>query len=314
MTANNTFKQLSTNSGNSYIKVGNLFGINDGINATLFDVIRAHLDKDCPLNEEVKSVEEAKYGEFKRPSPFSNGAKYHVGPPGYYTRIDNRLWLGEKRPSLEELMNKHLDELTRRRAEMEEWVKKLQENAEINTRNQSASLINLKTQIQQLTKEFHTKAANEINNSSFDHCKAVYTDKKTTHDNRQHERKRGKIQGYDPKGSRQWKEDPQKDVERLESNLKTRGRPKLRWEDRLKMDMKELRLSEDMTSDRNAWLVAFLADKSLFFHLVASPGRGRIYLHFTSPIARSGGIGYVVVVVVKSSFEEESNAQGSLLS
>ncbi|GKE56624.1 hypothetical protein Tco_1495809 [Tanacetum coccineum] len=32
-----------------------------------------------------------------------------------------------------------------------------------------------------------------------------------------------------------------------------RGRPKLRWEYRLKMDMKELRLSEDMTSDRNAW-------------------------------------------------------------
>ncbi|GKC30685.1 hypothetical protein Tco_1037979, partial [Tanacetum coccineum] len=32
-----------------------------------------------------------------------------------------------------------------------------------------------------------------------------------------------------------------------------RGRPKLRLEDRLKMDMKELRLSEDMTSDRNVW-------------------------------------------------------------
>ena len=31
-----------------------------------------------------------------------------------------------------------------------------------------------------------------------------------------------------------------------------RGRPKLRWEDRLKMDLKELMLSEDMTSDRNA--------------------------------------------------------------
>ncbi|GJU40428.1 hypothetical protein Tco_1193385 [Tanacetum coccineum] len=36
-------------------------------------------------------------------------------------------------------------------------------------------------------------------------------------------RKRGKIQGYDPKGSRQWKEDPQKDVELFESNLKTRS-------------------------------------------------------------------------------------------
>nr|GEU56072.1 integrator complex subunit 11 [Tanacetum cinerariifolium] len=70
-----------------------------------------------------------------------------------------------------------------------------------------------------------------------------------------------------------------------------RGRPKLRWEDRLKMDMKELRLSEDMTSDRNAWrdririnraaldvdsiidkivvlrLVAFLADRSLLWPL-----------------------------------------------
>ncbi|GKF65349.1 zinc knuckle CX2CX4HX4C containing protein [Tanacetum coccineum] len=105
----------------------------------------AHLDKDFPLNEEVKSIKEGKYGKFGRPSPFSNGAKYCVGLPGYYTRIDNRPSFGEKRPSLEELRNKHLEESTRRRAEMEEWVKKLQENDEINTRNQSASLKNLET-------------------------------------------------------------------------------------------------------------------------------------------------------------------------
>ncbi|GKD03169.1 putative ribonuclease H-like domain-containing protein [Tanacetum coccineum] len=102
------------------------------------------------LKEEVKSIEEAKFGEFRRPSLFSNGAKYRVGPPGYYTRIDNCPQVGEKRPSLEELMNK------------------LQENAEINTRNQAASLKNLETQIEQLTKEFHTKAANEINSPSLD--------------------------------------------------------------------------------------------------------------------------------------------------
>ncbi|GJZ18785.1 hypothetical protein Tco_0555375 [Tanacetum coccineum] len=30
-------------------------------------------------------------------------------------------------------------------------------------------------------------------------------------------------------------------------------RPKLRWEDRVKHDMKELLLSEDKTSDRNEW-------------------------------------------------------------
>ncbi|GJY96902.1 hypothetical protein Tco_0513812 [Tanacetum coccineum] len=56
----------------------------------------------------------------RRPSPFSNGAKYHIAPPGYYTCIDNRPPFREKRPSLEELMNKHLEESTRRRAEMEE--------------------------------------------------------------------------------------------------------------------------------------------------------------------------------------------------
>ncbi|GJV65766.1 hypothetical protein Tco_1476594 [Tanacetum coccineum] len=35
--------------------------------------------------------------------------------------------------------------------------------------------------------------------------------------------------------------------------LRRRGRPKLGWEDRVKHDMKELLLSEDMTFDRNEW-------------------------------------------------------------
>ncbi|GJW30094.1 zinc knuckle CX2CX4HX4C containing protein [Tanacetum coccineum] len=88
------------------------------------------LDKECPLNEEVKQVEEAKYGEFGRPAPFnrSNGAKYRVGRPGYYTYTDSRPPYGEKRPSLEELMNKHLEESARRSMEMNEWIKKLQES------------------------------------------------------------------------------------------------------------------------------------------------------------------------------------------
>ncbi|GJT35673.1 hypothetical protein Tco_0926092 [Tanacetum coccineum] len=96
-----------------------------------------HLDKECPLNEEVKQLEEVKYGEFRRSAPFngSNRAKFRVGPPGYYTRTDNRPPYGEKRPSLEELMNRHQEESARRSTKMKEWFKKLQENAEINTRN-----------------------------------------------------------------------------------------------------------------------------------------------------------------------------------
>ncbi|GKA41690.1 hypothetical protein Tco_0734350 [Tanacetum coccineum] len=60
----------------------------------------AHLDKECPLNKEVKGVEEVKYGEFRRPFNGGNRAKYRVGLLGYYTRVDNRPPFGEKKASL----------------------------------------------------------------------------------------------------------------------------------------------------------------------------------------------------------------------
>ena len=43
--------------------------------------------------------------------------------------------------------------------------------------------------------------------------------------------------------------------------LRRRGIPKLRWGDRLKLDMKELGLSEDMTSDRNTWRIRIMIDE-----------------------------------------------------
>ena len=47
---------------------------------------------------------------------------------------------------------------------------------------------------------------------------------------------------------------PVRRVEELRvDGLRRRGRPKLRWEDRLRLDMKELLLTEDMISDRNEW-------------------------------------------------------------
>ncbi|GJU85245.1 hypothetical protein Tco_1292791 [Tanacetum coccineum] len=80
-----------------------------------------HLDKECPLTEEVKRVEEVKHG-FRRPSANNAGnrAIYHVGPLGYYTRVDNRLPFDERKSSLEETINKHIEESTKRRVETEE--------------------------------------------------------------------------------------------------------------------------------------------------------------------------------------------------
>ncbi|GKG19916.1 hypothetical protein Tco_0377015, partial [Tanacetum coccineum] len=118
-----------------------------------------HLDKDCPINEEVKQVEEVRYGEFGRTSPFNgnNRGKFRVGPHGYYTKIDNHPSYGKKRQSLEELLVKHYEKSARRSTKMEVWIKKLQENAGINTRNQRVSLKNLETQIEQLTKELRSR-------------------------------------------------------------------------------------------------------------------------------------------------------------
>nr|GEW71481.1 hypothetical protein [Tanacetum cinerariifolium] len=84
----------------------------------------------------------------------------------------------------------------------------------------------------------------------------------------------------------------------LVDGLRRKSRPKLRWEDRLKLDMKELLLSEDMTSDMNAW-----RDRITHFHLPEvfleavyllsklPESRGRICLHSTYVIPCSGGIG-----------------------
>ncbi|GJV65405.1 hypothetical protein Tco_1476233 [Tanacetum coccineum] len=124
--------------------------------------IGAHLNKECPIHEEVKSIEEVKYEEFGRtfPNNRGNGARYHVGPPGYYIRLDNRPPFVEKKLSLEELMNKHIEESTRKRTKTEDWMKKLQESTDLKTRNQNASLKNLETQIEQLAKDYQAKDAN----------------------------------------------------------------------------------------------------------------------------------------------------------
>ncbi|GJZ15110.1 hypothetical protein Tco_0550787 [Tanacetum coccineum] len=64
-------------------------------------------------------TKEARYGEFGRTTSFnrSNGGKFHVGPPGYYTKIDNRPPYAERRQSLEELLAKHQEESARRKCQ-----------------------------------------------------------------------------------------------------------------------------------------------------------------------------------------------------
>ncbi|GKD69888.1 retrovirus-related pol polyprotein LINE-1, partial [Tanacetum coccineum] len=96
-------------------------------------------------------------------------------------------------------------------------------------------------------------------------------------------------------------------VRRIEAMLveesRKRGRPKLRWEDRLKKNMKELLLSEDMTFDRNAWrdririsgCCCLLCAGMLVCYACAAcralvpGGRGRICLRSPPPYLASAG-------------------------
>nr|GFD04656.1 hypothetical protein [Tanacetum cinerariifolium] len=80
------------------------------------------LDKECPLNEEVKKVEKVNYGEFGLPDPFneSKGAKFYIGPPGYYIHTNNQTPFEEKRLNLVETINKYMEEATKRQVEKDE--------------------------------------------------------------------------------------------------------------------------------------------------------------------------------------------------
>ncbi|GKD05175.1 hypothetical protein Tco_1180149 [Tanacetum coccineum] len=79
-------------------------------------------------------------------------------------------------------------------------------------------------------------------------------------------------------------------VRRVESlvvdGLRRRGRPKLRWEDRVKHDMKELLLSEDMTSDRNEWRARIRVSACLFGLVLCGLGYAMFLFAFSVSLPR----------------------------
>nr|GFA58975.1 hypothetical protein [Tanacetum cinerariifolium] len=109
---------------------------------------RAHIDKDFPLNEEVKSVEEVKYGEFDRPFPNNNrnDGRFNIG--GYDQPLS-----GERRPSLTEIINKHMEEASKRHVEQDEWPKKFYESTKTSREAYDKIIQGLETKVKTLTNE-----------------------------------------------------------------------------------------------------------------------------------------------------------------
>ncbi|GJX48042.1 hypothetical protein Tco_0273232 [Tanacetum coccineum] len=86
----------------------------------------AYLDKDRPLNEEVKGMEEVKYGEFSRPFP-NNKYDGRFNKGGYDQPLS-----GEKRPSLTEIISKNMEEASKIQAEQDKWLKKFYKSTKAN--------------------------------------------------------------------------------------------------------------------------------------------------------------------------------------
>ncbi|GJY66057.1 hypothetical protein Tco_0468295 [Tanacetum coccineum] len=127
----------------------------------------AHLDKECPLNEGVKSMEEVKYGEFGRPFPNNNknDGRFNKGASGY-----DQPSLGERRPNLTEIINKYMKEVAKRHVEQDEWLKKLYQNTETNREAHEKIIQGLETKVRTLTNEVEGRT----NGGKFEECKAIW--------------------------------------------------------------------------------------------------------------------------------------------
>ncbi|GKB50023.1 hypothetical protein Tco_0900776 [Tanacetum coccineum] len=96
-----------------------------------------HLDKDCPLNEEVKQVKEVRYGELGRTMPFNmnnGGGKI-----------------------LAETIKKYIKEASMRQVKQEEWLKTFFHNLEKSQNRHDEIIQRLESRVTTLAKEAVTK-------------------------------------------------------------------------------------------------------------------------------------------------------------
>ncbi|GJY37120.1 hypothetical protein Tco_0422498 [Tanacetum coccineum] len=112
-----------------------------------------HIDKDCPLNEEVKQVKEVRYGEFGRTMPFNgnNGG----------------------RQILTETIKKYIEEASKRQAKQDEWLKTFCHNLEKSQNHHDKIIQGLESKVKTLAKRTIIKADKN------EDCKAIFTNYET---------------------------------------------------------------------------------------------------------------------------------------
>ncbi|GJZ63969.1 reverse transcriptase domain-containing protein [Tanacetum coccineum] len=127
----------------------------------------AHLDKDCPLNEEIKTMEEVKYGEFRRPFPNRNDGRFNRG--GYDQPLSGEVDLILL--FFLKIINK-INKDASKYTEQDEWLKKFYQSTEASREAHDKIIQGLETKVKTLANEVEGLT----NNGKFEECKTIYTE------------------------------------------------------------------------------------------------------------------------------------------
>ncbi|GJU24215.1 DNA-directed DNA polymerase [Tanacetum coccineum] len=109
-----------------------------------------HYTKDCPLEEEGKTLEEAYYTQFG--APFQQGGQYRAAALGFYQRNNANPLYQEQRQSIEESLAYFISESAKRHEENSNLIKEIRASTDAAIRNQGASIKTLEIQIGQISK------------------------------------------------------------------------------------------------------------------------------------------------------------------
>ncbi|GJY37936.1 hypothetical protein Tco_0424300 [Tanacetum coccineum] len=107
-----------------------------------------HYTKDCPQEEEGKTLEEAYYTQFG--GSFQGGG-YRAIAPRYYQRNNTNHSYQERRQSREDIMSKFMSESAKRHKENSNLIKEIRALIDAVIRNQGASIKTLEIQIGQMS-------------------------------------------------------------------------------------------------------------------------------------------------------------------
>ncbi|GJR24712.1 hypothetical protein Tco_0973239 [Tanacetum coccineum] len=101
------------------------------------------------------------------PNNNRNDGRFNRGASGY-----DQPSSGERRPSLNEIMNKYMEEAAKRHAEQDEWLKNFYQNTRTNRETHDKIIQDLETKVRILTNEIEGRA----NGGKFKECKTICTE------------------------------------------------------------------------------------------------------------------------------------------